>query len=97
MKRLLALGLLVFGFAALGLADGHKDHDKDRGKGKKDPVSMPEGTAFELPYFVLGAASLGLWRWRHPKPPSSARSNQAEGLDIPRKNQLPRTFCAANP
>ena len=71
MKRLLVLGLLAFGFTALGLADGHKGNDKG-GKGKKDPISMPEGTAFELPYFLLGAASWGLWRWRHPKPLKAA-------------------------
>jgi hypothetical protein len=68
MKRLLVLGVLVFGITALGLAQnqGGNGNGNCDGNGNGCPVQMPEGPAFELPLFIVGAASWGLWR-RHSR------------------------------
>lgn len=66
MKRLVVLGLLGLGISALGLAQGPKGPPPPPPP-KKGPVQMPEGTAYELPYFILGAAALGLWGWHRSK------------------------------
>jgi hypothetical protein len=68
MKRLLVLGVLVFGITALGPAqsgngNGNCDgNGNGNGGGNGCPVQMPEGPAFELPLFLLGAASWGVCR-----------------------------------
>jgi hypothetical protein len=66
MKRLLVLGLLLFGITALGLAqNGNGQGGNGNGQGGNGgTVQMPEGPAFELPYFLVGLASWGLWRRR---------------------------------
>ena len=74
MKRLLVLGVLVFGITALGLAqnqggngNGNCDgNENGNGNGNGCPVQMLEGPAFELPLFLVGLASWGLWR-RHSR------------------------------
>jgi hypothetical protein len=71
MKRLIVLGVLAFGIVGFGLANGgHNgngqgqdgDNQGQNGNGG-GPVPVPEGPAFELPYFLLAAASWGLWRY----------------------------------
>ena len=69
MKRLFGLGVLVFGITALGLAQNGNGNGNCTGNGSNGngngngcTVQMPEGTAFELPLFLLGAASWGVWR-----------------------------------
>ena len=68
MKRLLVLGLLLFGITALGLAqNGNGQGGNGNGQGGNGgTVQMPEGPAFELPLFIVDAASWGLWR-RHSR------------------------------
>ena len=77
MKRLLVLGLLVFGIAALGLAqngNGQGQNCDDQGQ-NGCPVQMPEGPAFELPLFLVSVASWGLWR-RHSRTRNDVDSGQ---------------------
>jgi hypothetical protein len=76
MKRLLGLGVLVFGITAVGLANngngngncngngnnGNGNGNNGNGNGNGCPVQMSEGPAFEFPLFLLGAASWGVWR-----------------------------------
>ena len=68
MKKLIVVGVLVFGVATLGWANGNGNSQGQNGNGQGqngnggNPVQMPEGLAFELPYFLLAAASWGLWR-----------------------------------
>jgi hypothetical protein len=67
MKKLLVFGVLVLGFSTLALAD--PGNGKARGKngdppGKHDSVAMPEGMAFELPLFVIGAGLWSMYRQR---------------------------------
>jgi hypothetical protein len=71
MKRLIVLGVLVFGLAVLGWANGNGQGQNGNGQAQNGngqgqngnaSVQMPEGPAFELPYFLLAAASWGLWR-----------------------------------
>jgi hypothetical protein len=73
MKRLIVLGVLAFGIVGFGLANG-SGQGNNGGQGQNgnsqgqngnsgNPVPMPEGPAFELPYFLLAAASWGLWRY----------------------------------
>ena len=62
MKRLFVLGVLALGVSTFALANpGNGNGNGPKGK----PVPMPEGMAWELPLFVIGAGLWSLYRQRH--------------------------------
>jgi len=75
MKRLLVLGLFVLGITALGSAGQNGNN-----QGQNDSFPMPEGPPFEFVYGLLGAASWGLWRWRHSKTRNGVGSGEYKFL-----------------
>jgi hypothetical protein len=58
MKKLVLLGMLVFGLGGLGSGQDDQGQDDNNQGGKA--VAMPEGTVVELPVFLGG---LALWYW----------------------------------
>lgn len=72
MRRICVLGVLAFGL--LGLAQGQNGQGQNgNGQGQN---SAPEPAAMELPLFLLGAASLALWR--HYRSKSRTRVNPGQ-------------------